>query len=207
LDSRRVALSFAALGAAIVAAAYADVSSPTQAVLNPGTTFTVNSTGDSPDTDPGDGLCQTASVYSECSLRAAIQQVNARVHPDKEPDTIAFSIPGAGLHTIRPHSPLPALLGQVTIDGYTQPGSAPDSDPLDYANDAILQIELDGSIAGPNANGLTAEGDPRDWHRTNGITVRGLVINRFSRNGIDFRYAAASVMGLAVVALPKLACQ
>jgi len=188
-------LSLAAFGAIIAAVFYAGVLSTTNAVLNPGATFTVNSAGDLLDADPNDGLCQAASLNGECTLRAAIQQVNARVHPDKEADTIAFNIPGPGPHTIRPQSPLPALLGQVTIDGYTQADSVPDSNPLDFANDAVLQIELDGSLAGPDANGLAAEGDRQDWNRVNAITIRGLVINRFSANGMHFRHATVSLVG------------
>jgi CSLREA domain-containing protein len=39
------------------------------------TTFTVDSTTDAPDADPGDGACSTAA--DECTLRAAIEQANA----------------------------------------------------------------------------------------------------------------------------------
>ena len=45
-------------------------------------------------------------------------------------DTIAFDIPGPGVHTIAPTSPLPIITDPVTIDGYTQPGSAPNTNPV-----------------------------------------------------------------------------
>ena len=44
-------------------------------------TFTVNSTVDAVDVNPGDGLCETANA-SECTLRAAIQETNALVGSD-----------------------------------------------------------------------------------------------------------------------------
>ena len=38
--------------------------------------YTVNSTGDAPDAQTGDGKCETR-ILGECTLRAAIQQANA----------------------------------------------------------------------------------------------------------------------------------
>ena len=56
----------------------------------------MNATPDLRDTNPGDGVCATASF--NCTLHAALQEADAT--PDL--DTIAFSIPGAGVHTIPP---------------------------------------------------------------------------------------------------------
>src|SRR5947209_11464220 len=55
------------------------------------TTFTVNSAA-----DPGTGVCDAV----ECTLREAITAANTHAGTD----TIAFNIPGAGPHTIRPTS-------------------------------------------------------------------------------------------------------
>jgi len=44
------------------------------------TTFTVNTTVDAVDTNPGDGACSTGA--GSCSLRAAIQEANALAGPD-----------------------------------------------------------------------------------------------------------------------------
>src|SRR4051812_44590558 len=52
-------------------------------------TFTVNSTADGGDANLGDGICQTSS-RGQCTLRAAIEQANARAGRD----TITFKIPG-----------------------------------------------------------------------------------------------------------------
>src|SRR5206468_3268713 len=85
-------------------------------------------------------------------------------------DVIIFAIPGDGPHTIQPLSPLPPITDPVVIDGFTQPGSVPNS--LLVGNDAQLQIELDGSLVSSPAHGLVLG---------NGAsTVRGLVINRFT---------------------------
>ena len=134
-------------------------------------TFTVNSTA-----DPGDGVCDA----SECTLREAIGAANANAGTD----TITFNIPGDGAHTIRPASALPTITDPVIIDGYTQPGASPNTNGPGLGSNAVLKIELDGTDAGTDANGL---------HITGGSsTVRGLVINRFgqapsgkvTRNGI-----------------------
>ena len=108
-----------------------------------GTTFTVMNTNDS-----GVG-----------SLRQAILDANA----NPGADTIAFNIPGSGLHTIAPTSHL-EILDPVTIDGTTQPG---------FAGSPI--IELNGTGAGLGEGLVMVGGNS---------TVRGLVINRFSSVGI-----------------------
>jgi len=42
--------------------------------------FTVNSTADAVDANPGDGVCETASGNGVCTLRAAIQEANATLN-------------------------------------------------------------------------------------------------------------------------------
>jgi len=112
-------------------------------------TFTVTNTNDS-----GAG-----------SLRQAILDANANTGLD----TIAFAISGPGVHTIAPATPLPAITDPVIVDGYSQPGAAPNTDPIGF--NGTLLIELSGVDAG-QTNGLDIFGG--------GSTVRGLVINRFA---------------------------
>ncbi|HZN68934.1 MAG TPA: hypothetical protein VFB66_26880, partial [Tepidisphaeraceae bacterium] len=97
------------------------------------------------------------------SLRQAILDANAAPGAD----VIGFAIPGpAGtVHTILPLSPLPSVTGPTTLDATTQPG---------YAGSPV--IELDGSSAGPSADGIAVMARP-------GV-VRGLAINRFGGSGI-----------------------
>ena len=104
------------------------------------------------------------------SLRQAILDANGAAGAD----TINFNIPGGGVRTISPATPLPTITGPVTIDGYTQPGASPNT--LAVGNNAVLLIELSGASAGGGANGLLVTTGP--------LTVRGLVINRFTAGGI-----------------------
>lgn len=106
------------------------------------------------------------------SLRQAILDANA----SPGADLIVFNIPGSGVRTISPLTVLPTITDPVTIDGYSQPGSSVNT--LAGANDAVLQIELDGSQTGITApvHGLTIT--------ANNSVIRGLVINRFRGDGI-----------------------
>ena len=63
---------------------------------------------------------------ASCSLREAILAANANVDV-ANPDTINFNIPGGGLKTINLTSGLPQITDPVIIDGYTQPGSSPNT--------------------------------------------------------------------------------
>ena len=88
-------------------------------------------------------------------------------------NTIDFDIPGQGVQTIAPASPLPAITNPVLIDGFSQPG---------YAGTPL--IELSGSQAG-TSDGLTITGPD--------VTVRGLDINNFSQGaGIHITGTAAT---------------
>jgi len=101
------------------------------------TTYTVTNTDDS---GPG-------------SLRQAILDANANAGLD----TIAFDIPGGGVHTINEPTNLPTVTSPVILDGTTQPG---------YAGSPL--IELHGS----QVIGI--------WITAGGSTIRGLVLNGFS---------------------------
>ena len=124
-------------------------------------TFTVTNTNDS-----GGG-----------SLRQAILDGVAATVGNAAHDTIiAFNIPGAGVHTIRPTSPLPPIK-DLLIDGYTQPGSR--ANTLAKGSDAILLVEIDGINAGAGADGLVNQGAVPGAGVPN-VGIRGLAINRFS---------------------------
>jgi hypothetical protein len=98
------------------------------------------------------------------SLRQAILDANAA----SGSDTISFAIPGVGPHRIVLESPLPTVTGTVLIDGYSQPGSAPNS--LDTGWNATIAIEIDCIALNTAQIGLyLASGSA-------GSTVRGLSI-------------------------------
>jgi hypothetical protein len=113
------------------------------------------------------------------SLRRAITQANNNAGPD----TIRFRIPGGGVQTIKPASALPAITGVVTVNGYSQPGASPNT--LAQGSDAVLLIQLNGAGA-TTANGLRIE--------SGGSTIRGLVINRFGRDGLSLPSGAGNVV-------------
>lgn len=118
-------------------------------------TFTVTSTDDNGNNfNPSPG-----------SLRAAI--VAADNNPD--PSTIDFNIPGAGPFTIDVSTSLPTIVTPVTIDGYTQPGTSPNT--LAKGTDAVVLIGLRGAGAS-SGNGITIAAD--------NTTVRGLALNQFA---------------------------
>ncbi|MCP5096844.1 MAG: hypothetical protein GY943_14940, partial [Chloroflexi bacterium] len=102
-------------------------------------------------------------------------------------DTIAFNIAGAGAHTIQPNSALPTITDPVIIDGYTQPGAAPNTNPTDQPVNALLMIELDGTnmSTGHNDGLRISAGDS---------TVRGLVINRFTGDGVQLQSNNGSIV-------------
>ncbi|EMI18983.1 Pentaxin, partial [Rhodopirellula maiorica SM1] len=107
----------------------------------------------------------------EISLREAIIAANNTAGMD----TIGFNIAGVGVHTIDLLSVLPSITDAITIDGYTQSGSSVNS--ASAGSNAVLQIELNGTDAGGSGIRLIAGSD--------GSTIRGLVINRFSGSGIE----------------------
>ena len=145
----------------------------------------VNTTDDS-----DDGTCDA----THCSLREALVATNWG-HSN---GTIRFNIPGTGPHTIQPLSPLPNLVQTpATIDGYSQPGAAQNTAPPDSSTNAVLMIEVDGSLS-PGAITL---GD--------GSVVQGLVLNRGaylsisgSRNTIQGNFIGTDVTGAVAQGSP-----
>ena len=90
------------------------------------------------DATPGDAICLTAGGV--CTLRAAIDEANRHAGPD----TVAFNIPGGAPQTIQ------LTLGKLvinqagtTIDGFTEPGAHPNTDPI--VDNALPGIEIRGN--------------------------------------------------------------
>ena len=108
------------------------------------------------------------------SLRSAIECANARPGLD----TITFNIPGSGSQSIHLTSSLPTISDPVIIDGYSQPGANAASDP------PVLLIELEGSGAGPSADGVRIAAP--------GSVITGLVVTAFNGNGVVIEDAALS---------------
>jgi len=118
------------------------------------------------------GRITTAGAISEYSPPTANSQPSGiTTGPD---NLLWFTEQGSGrigritaspAATIRPATPLPQMTAPVTIDGDTQPGFV-----------GVPRVVLDGGLAGANADGLALAGGAS--------TVRGLVIDGFSRYGV-----------------------
>lgn len=133
-------------------------------------TFVINSTGDGPDSQQGDGVCDDGTGH--CTLRAALMEANvsSNIH-------IHFDIPGVGPHIIQPQSALPHIERAMLIDGYTQPGARPNTNPSPLGLNTKLMIGLDGSLtSGSIAFGFSQE----PWPSIDGLVIRGLAIYNFS---------------------------
>ena len=130
----------------------------------PAATFSVTSTNDS---GPG-------------SLRQALLDVNA----SPGPHAVQFSLPGGGVHTLAPLTPWPAPTNTVALNGYSQPGSKPNS--LQWGDDAVLLIRLDGQK-------LTNSLAPALVLHSGGSSVRGLIVVRFA-SGIKLDSAGGCVI-------------
>jgi CSLREA domain-containing protein len=138
--------------------------------------FEVNSTGDQGDENPGDGSCFTGDVLvigDECTLRAAIQEANDNENAPTV-DKIRFGVPTTGVATISPASELDTITEPVTINGYSQPGSRPNT--ATTGTNAVLKIVLDGFNSDGVFSGLVV--------KARNSTVRGLVINNGFRFGV-----------------------
>lgn len=134
--------------------------------------FVVTSTGDEPDADPNDGVCDTDPLTpgDQCTLRAAIEQANAT--PGE--DTIEFAIDGAPPAVIAPQVALPEITDPLVIDATTQPG---------YAGKPVV------ALVGDNARGVDGlvitAGDS---------IVRGLTIVGSFSDGVVLRGKGGSLV-------------
>jgi hypothetical protein len=107
----------------------------------------------------------TLPMSAQALLRQVIVDVNA-APSGPQPIGIFFNIPGAGVQTITPATPLPALMQPTTLDATTQPG---------YAGTPLIELAGTTASTSPGVNGI---------HISGGSTVRGLVMHSFSGDGI-----------------------
>jgi hypothetical protein len=129
-------------------------------------TFVVNNNGNSSDSSVGNGVCRTSS--NVCTLRAAIQEANATTTLD----TITFAI-GTGAQRITISSALPSITRPVVIDGWTQPG---------FAGAPLIEVRGSNGVG----DGFRVTGG--------GSTLRGLIVNGFTDDGIHITGAGGNVI-------------
>ena len=118
-------------------------------------------------------LVTNASDAGPGSLRDAINTIN--VNCAVGPQKITFAIPGTGPFVIQPVGGLPAIAcSNVTIDGYSQPGSSPRSTTC--AAPGVL-VELSGSSCSGACNGIEFS--------SFGERIQGLAIHSWGNAGIS----------------------
>ena len=144
----------------------------------------VTGTGDTNNTD---GLVTFREALTSINNGASLNADVAVIGTYGVSDTITFNIPGAGVQTITPLSPLPTVVKPVNINGYSQPGSSQNT--LATTDNAVLRIQIDGSIAGLAADGLVLA------NGSDGSAVSGLVINRFTGTGLVVQSDGNTITG------------
>lgn len=165
-----------------------------QSLTAPLPDFTVNSSGDASDANPGNGVCETAIGNGTCTLRAAMQEANARTGAQ----TIAFD---ASITAVEPVSPLPALndasggtkiQGNPTTISGASAGTGSHGFILDSNNNRLqslyiayfdrdgVQVSGDNNVIGVDGNGT-------------GDTSEGNVISNNGGNGISLSNGATGV--------------
>jgi hypothetical protein len=117
-----------------------------------------------------DFVVVNANTTGPGSLHQAIVDANAAPGADR----IIFAIPGSGLHKIDvSQTALPDLTDTVTIDGYTQPGSKPNTAAM--GSNAVVLIQVDGKVGGTSPVFVGFAVKAAD------CILRGLMITGFDR--------------------------
>lgn len=118
------------------------------------------------------------SMDGKVSLREAITSINAGnslADPDiinqtsgvyGVDDTIQFNIAGAGVHVITTTATMTPIYKTVFINGYSQPGASPNTNPFSAGINAVVLIEIVGTPGNAVLNIIAA-----------GTEVRGLAIH------------------------------
>lgn len=157
-----VSLSAVAIGRWITALATgpdgtSEFSAPIRAdSTRPGLTFTVTS-----EEDAGAGTLRQALIDAGSVVAGT-------------PHRIVFALPGAGVRTLTPVSALPVPAEPVLIDGFSQAGSTPNTDPS--ADNALRRVRIDGASIAVGAL-LRLE--------TRGSGVRGLILSGGRNAALD----------------------
>jgi hypothetical protein len=123
------------------------------------------------------------------SLRQAILSANSSVNV---PDVISFNISGTGPFTITPATPLPTVTDPVVIDGYTQPGSSPNT--LTNSDNAVLQIVLNGTLLIDTSNSVVR-----------GLAVRTLNLGTMNSTALGGNTVQGNFIGLDATGTNSLA--
>jgi CSLREA domain-containing protein len=136
------------------------------------TDIDANNTSEFSPAFPVDGCLDTVVVNSSDGGTGSLREAIYCSMDLPGTDTVSFNIPGAGPHDITMLSPFPDIVEPVIIDGFTQPGAAPNTNPVGQGLNSAMQIVVHGLDRGPQGFVIPAmvisAGDS---------TVRGLVLN------------------------------
>ncbi len=181
LDDGDIAYSIVTAAASSADAGYNGLNASDVSVTNTDNdtynTLVVDTTSDTADgtTTSIAALMANKGADGKISLREAITAANNTANGVGGADRIYFNIAGVGPYSISVTAALPTITQTLIIDGTTEP---------DFAGTPV--IELNGAGAGAGVDGLSlADG-------SDGSTIRGLAISRFTNHGI---YIAAGADG------------
>lgn len=151
--------------------------------------YIVNSTEDTPDAVV-DGVCETSNP-GECTLRAAIQELNANNNVLSAVPSITFNIPGDDVKTITFAQELPQITKPVVINGFTQPGSSPNTASAPAALNSVIKVEINASQLGQNKSGIVfAQG-------AGGSVLRGVSV--YGADSTDQEHANVMINEVQVI--------
>ncbi|MEM6316045.1 MAG: collagen-binding domain-containing protein [Bacteroidota bacterium] len=168
----------------------------TKTVFNDGTDLVVNSAGDTNDANPGDGTCSDSDCV--CTLRAAIQEANARAGAD----VITFNIPTNDPRFFNPSGnatsgdeyfniqltlgDLPTVTEDLVIDGLTQPNAACNANFVNL-HPSIGGQKPQGLMVLVNANQIT--GRTTYWRSTvDRLVLKGIIMINYTTANIGGTY-------------------
>jgi hypothetical protein len=149
-------------------------------------TITVNSTSAA---IADDGLCTFTEAIHSANFNVASGSLPGECAAGAVGlDTIVFAIPGPGLHTLTPApNGVPAsiqIIEPLFIDGFSQSGAVPNTNPAGQGLNTVFTIELDLTNAGP-----------LDALNTPNVTIRGLLLNRSNQVAIVLEGGSGKVEG------------
>jgi parallel beta-helix repeat protein len=121
------------------------------------------------------------------SLFDAITQLDMDVTTPSDPNIIQFDIPSGGAQTIALTQQLPDITQPTDVQGYTQPGSSANTNPLTMGDNAVLTVVVSGG--GNIDNGLIFDASAA------GSSVEGLDLVGFAGNAITINANNVSVSG------------
>jgi hypothetical protein len=153
--------------------------------------FLVDTSSD--DGGPAFQVCDGLAGNGNCSLRGAINALNALPGPHQVffnlPPTDPGFVAGSNHWRITAASDLPIVARDLEINGYSQPGSVANlQTPEQGGSTAVLKIELRSATPGQGA-GLTV------GNGSAGLRVQGLAINGFQRNILLFSPGSHRIEG------------